>query len=111
MHSLSVLAASGSHTVCTSAAADLHAHQPDRPVRHPQGVEACEPQVVDMLIDFVYSYSQDVLRDARTHSEAAGRAAGQVHAQDVELAIRSRNFAQPLSLQVRAAAPPAGPLR
>ena len=68
-----------------------------------QGVESYEPQVVDMLIDFVYSYSKDVLGDAAAYGEAAGRATGHVHAQDVELAIRARNFAQPLSLQVRTA--------
>ena len=74
---------------------------------HLQGVEAYEPQVIDMLIDFVYSYSKQVLQDAEAYGEACGRAAGAVEAQDVELAIRSRSSAQPLSLQVR----PAGTLR
>jgi hypothetical protein len=53
-----------------------------------------------MLIDFVYSYSKDVLQDAQAYGEAAGKAAGSIGSQDIELAIRSRSFAQPLSLQV-----------
>lgn len=65
-----------------------------------QGIDAYEPPVVDMLIDFVYSYSKDVLLDARAYGEAAGKAAGSIGSQDIELAIRSRSFAQPVSLQV-----------
>jgi hypothetical protein len=53
-----------------------------------------------MLIDFVYSYSKDVLQDAQAYGEAAGKAAGSIGSQDIELAIRSRSFTQPLSLQV-----------
>jgi hypothetical protein len=53
-----------------------------------------------MLIDFVYSYAKEVLQDAQAYGEAAGKAAGSIGSQDIELAIRSRTFAQPISLQV-----------
>jgi hypothetical protein len=66
-----------------------------------QGIDEFEPPVVDMLIDFVYSYSKDVLKDAQAYGEAVGKPTASVSLQDVELAIRSRSFAQMLSLEVR----------
>ena len=66
-----------------------------------QGIAEYEPHVVDMLIDFVYSYSKDVLTDAQAYGEAAGTSSTSISLQDVELAIRSRSFTQAVSLEVR----------
>lgn len=70
-----------------------------------QGVTNYEPRVLDMLVDFVYSYSKDVLKDAQVIAQAGGRAAGVVTAHEVELAIRQHNFAQPFSMEARAPLP------
>jgi Transcription initiation factor IID, 31kD subunit len=67
-----------------------------------QGIEQYDRNVVDMLIDFVYSYSKGVLKDAQAYAEAAGTPATSISVQDVELAIRGNTFAQPFSLEVRA---------
>lgn len=71
-----------------------------------QGVEEYEPQVVDMIIDFIYSYTTDVLRDAQAFGDGAGQAQGKVNLADVELAIHSRadmSFAQSPNLEVTSA--------
>lgn len=67
----------------------------------PQGVTKYEPRIVDMLVDFVYSYTKDVLKDAQDIAQAGGQPAGVVTAHEVELAIRQHNFAQPFSMEVR----------
>jgi Transcription initiation factor IID, 31kD subunit len=72
-----------------------------------QGVEEYEPQVIDMIIDFVFSYTTDVLIDAQAFGDAAGLQSGNINLQDVELAIHSRmdmSFAQTPSLEVRSCA-------
>ena len=69
-----------------------------------QGVDEHEPQIIDMLIDFVFSYTTEVLQDAHAFSEAAGNAQGTVGQQDTELAINSRvdmSLAQSPNLEVR----------
>lgn len=69
-----------------------------------QGLDEHEPQIVDMIIDFVFSYTTDVLQDAHAFSEAAGNTQGTVGQQDVELAIHSRmdmSLAQSPNLEVR----------
>lgn len=71
---------------------------------HAQGVEEYEPQVVDMIVDFIYSYTTDVLRDAQAFGDAAGQTHGKVNLADVELAIHSRadmSFAQAPNLEVQ----------
>ena len=81
----------------------VHAHHADCRV---QGVEEYEPQVVDMIIDFIYSYTTDVLRDAQAFGDGAGQAQGKVNLADVELAIHSRadmSFAQSPNLEVTSA--------
>lgn len=57
-----------------------------------------------MIIDFIFSYTTDVLQDAQAFSEATGNAQGTVGQQDVELAIHSRmdmSLAQSPNLEVR----------
>lgn len=54
-----------------------------------------------MLIDFVYSYAKDILKEAQSYEEASDSASDVVSVQNVELAIRTRSFAQPISLEVR----------
>lgn len=56
-----------------------------------------------MIVDFIYSYTTDVLRDAQAFGDAAGQAQGKVNLADVELAIHSRadmSFAQSPNLEV-----------
>lgn len=68
-----------------------------------QGFEEYEPQVVDMIIDFIYSYTTDVLRDAQAFGDGAGHTHSKVNLADVELAIHSRadmSFAQAPNLEV-----------
>lgn len=65
------------------------------------GAEEYEPRVVNMLMDFMYSYTADVLQDAETFSSEymiASKRPGQVDMASVMLAVQSRaafNFAQP----------------
>ena len=68
-----------------------------------QGVDEHEPRIVDMIMDFVFSYTTDVLQDAHAFSESAGNEQGTVGQQDVELAIHSRvdmSLAQSPNLEV-----------
>lgn len=56
-----------------------------------------------MIVDFVYSYTTDVLRDALAFGDAAGQTQGKVNLADVELAIHSRadmSFAQAPNFEV-----------
>ncbi|KAF8058870.1 SNX1 [Scenedesmus sp. PABB004] len=54
------------------------------------GVEAAEPRVVSMLLDFMYSYVSGVLQDAGAFAEQVGRAPGEVEQADVALAVAAR---------------------
>jgi transcription initiation factor TFIID subunit 9B len=60
------------------------------------GVEHHEPRVVNQFLDLWYRYVVDVLGDAQTYSEHAGKTA--IDCDDVKLAIQSRvnfSFSQP----------------
>lgn len=56
-----------------------------------------------MIVDFIYSYTTDVLRDAQAFGDTVGQTHGKVKLADVELAIHSRadmSFAQAPNLEV-----------
>lgn len=60
------------------------------------GVTRCEPRVINQFLDLWYRYVVDVLGDAQTYSEHAGKPA--IDCDDVKLAIQSRvnsSFQQP----------------
>lgn len=70
------------------------------------GLERYEPRVVNQMVDFMYRYITDVLLDAETYAEHAGKAAGQVDLADVMLAMQARSaftFAAPPDLDEVAA--------
>ncbi len=60
------------------------------------GVTDYEPRVISQLLEFTYRYTSDILADARTYSEHAGKK--QVDADDIRLAIDTladESFTQP----------------
>lgn len=60
------------------------------------GVTRCEPRVINQFLDLWYRYVVEVLGDAQTYSEHAGKPA--IDCDDVKLAIQSRvnsSFQQP----------------
>lgn len=60
------------------------------------GVTRFEPRVINQFLDLWYRYVVDVLGDAQTYAEHAGKAA--IDCDDVKLAIQSRvnsSFQQP----------------
>ena len=62
-----------------------------------------DPQVINMLTDFVYGYSAQVLKDAKSYGSAAGQVPGTVDLSDITLAIQSKtqlSFAQAPPLEV-----------
>lgn len=62
------------------------------------GVVDYEPRVDHQLLNFLHRYVTDVLLDAETYAEHAGRDGGHVELDDVLLAIQARStstFAQP----------------
>lgn len=83
-------AAAGSSKQATSAA-DLPTDATAiRNILKTMGVEAHEPRVVNMLLDFMYSYVSGVLSDASAFAEQVGRRPGEVENEDVTLAISTR---------------------
>ncbi|KAF6249277.1 transcription initiation factor TAFII31 [Scenedesmus sp. NREL 46B-D3] len=79
----------------SSNAAGRHADLPTdavavRDILKTMGVEQHEPRVVNMLLDFVYSYASGVLSDAGAYAEQVGRPAGEVENEDVVLAVQTR---------------------
>lgn len=54
------------------------------------GVEQHEPRVINMLLDFMYSYVSGVLSDASAFAEQVGRQPGEVENEDVVLAVQTR---------------------
>lgn len=79
----------------SSSAAGRHADLPSdavavRNILKTMGVEQHEPRVVNMLLDFVYSYVSGVLSDAAAYAEQVGRPAGEVENEDVVLAVQTR---------------------
>jgi transcription initiation factor TFIID subunit 9B len=66
------------------------------------GVTRFEPRVINQFLDLWYRYVVDVLGDAQTYSEHAGKPA--IDCDDVKLAIQSRvnsSFQQPPPREVR----------
>uniref|UniRef100_A0A383VX94 Transcription initiation factor TFIID subunit 9 n=1 Tax=Tetradesmus obliquus TaxID=3088 RepID=A0A383VX94_TETOB len=79
----------------SSSAAGRHTDLPSdavavRNILKTMGVEQHEPRVVNMLLDFVYSYVSGVLSDAAAYAEQVGRPAGEVENEDVVLAVQTR---------------------
>lgn len=67
-----------------------------RSILRSMGVEHHEPRVVNQFLDLWYRYVVDVLGDAQTYSEHAGKPS--IDRDDVKLAIQSRvnfSFSQP----------------
>lgn len=67
-----------------------------RSIMRSMGVQHHEPRVVNQFLDLWYRYVVDVLGDAQTYSEHAGKVA--IDCDDVKLAIQSRvnfSFSQP----------------
>eukprot|EP00775_Hariotina_reticulata_P011885 gene11885-12029_t len=55
------------------------------------GVEQHEPRVINMLLDFMYSYVSGVLADASSFSAQVGKPSGEVDQDDVSLAVQTRS--------------------
>ncbi|KAJ1976242.1 Transcription initiation factor TFIID subunit 9 [Dimargaris verticillata] len=53
-----------------------------------QGVEDCDPKVVNQLLDFAHRYTTEVFQDALLYSEHAGKA--ELDLEDVRLSIQGR---------------------
>ncbi len=73
-----------------------------RSILRSMGVEHHEPRVVNQFLDLWYRYVVDVLGDAQTYSEHAGKPS--IDRDDVKLAIQSRvnfSFSQPPPREVR----------
>ncbi|GBF93480.1 hypothetical protein Rsub_06613 [Raphidocelis subcapitata] len=69
-----------------------------RAVLRSMGAEEAEPRVLAMLLDFVYTYSADVLQDAEAYAASAGRPPGSVQLGELALALAARGggaFAAP----------------
>jgi transcription initiation factor TFIID subunit 9B len=52
------------------------------------GVESCEPGVIPQLLEFIFRYTTDVLKEAQIFAEHAGKTDIQVD--DARLAIQSK---------------------
>lgn len=61
-----------------------------RAILRSMGAEEAEPRVLAMLLDFVYTYSADVLQDAEAAAEALGRPAGSVELGELSFAMAAR---------------------
>ena len=85
-----------------------HGHQPEqqlpadalaaRAILRSMGAAEAEPRVVAMLLDFMYKYVADVLKDAEAYGEALGRPPGTVELPELSYALGARGphtFAQP----------------
>lgn len=69
-----------------------------RGILRSMGAEEADPRVLAMLLDFVYTYSADVLQDAERYADALGRPPGVVEAAEVTFAMQARAgaaFCQP----------------
>lgn len=52
------------------------------------GIEEWEPRVINQLLEFMYSYTSDVLKDSAEYAVHAGRK--QIDVSDVRLAVESK---------------------
>lgn len=65
-----------------------------RNILRSMGVTQFEPRVLDLLLNFTYKYTSEVVLDAAAFAQQAGREPGEVEVDDVTAAIQVRAASQ-----------------